>query len=571
MWSVDQKEEIVERSVVIVSVHNSAQKPLVLLVLDGVGLRSDSLDNSFTPANAPFLHDVMSSSAMRDGTITLELKAHGGAVGLPSDGDMGNSEVGHNIMGAGRVFPQGATQVSEAFKTGRIWTGPWLEVVDRGRHGHTIHFIGLLSDGNVHSHSDHLKKLLTEAASTGAKSLVIHVMLDGRDVLDHTAHFYLADLEGFLLDLNRLYNCDARIGSGGGRMTTTMDRYGADWSMVERGYNAHVRGVARQFHTASEAVEQLRREKPGVSDQQLPEFTVVDVQGRPLGSVQSDDAIVLFNFRGDRMIEIYQALTVAGFSKFHRIGLPDNLLIVGLIQYDGDLKIPKRYLVEPSRIDQTCSEVLAAAGIHQAAVAETQKFGHITYFWNGNRSSKFDESLEYYQEIQSNAEPFEHRPWMKSAETADEIIRLIASRNFPFIRANFAGGDMVGHTGNVVASRLAVGAIDVAVKRVWDEVSRSGGTLVVTADHGNCEMMWAHDSDGRVMMRDGVPISHKSHTLSPVPFVVLDKCDRILKSTYLPLPGLANVAPTLLTLLGITCPAIYEESLLAIEGARDAD
>ncbi len=543
----------------------------MLLVLDGIGLRSDSPDNSFTSTFAPFLYDAMSANAMCGETITLELKAHGRAVGLPSDNDMGNSEVGHNIMGAGRVFPQGATQVSEAFKTGRIWSGPWLEVVDRGRHGHTIHFIGLLSDGNVHSHSDHLKRLLTEAALSGARSLVIHVLLDGRDVLDHTAHLYLADLESFLLNLNRLHSCDARIGSGGGRMTTTMDRYGADWSMVERGYNSHVRGTARQFHSASEAVEQLRREEPGISDQQLPEFTVVDDQGQPVGPVLSDDAVILFNFRGDRMIEIYRALTEAGFSKFNRKGLPDNLLIVGMTQYDGDLKLPKLYLVEPSPIDLTCSEVLAAAGIRQAAVAETQKFGHITYFWNGNRSSRFDESLEYYLEIPSDAEPFEHRPWMKSAETADEIIRLIVSGNFSFIRANFAGGDMVGHTGNIVAARLAVGAIDLAVRRVWDEVSRHGGTLVVTADHGNCEMMWAHETDGRVMMRDGVEIGHNAHTLSPVPFVVLDKCDRTLKSTELPQPGLANVAASLLTLLGITSPAVYEKSLLTIEGARNAD
>ena len=549
------------------SIHNSADEPLVLLVLDGIGLRSPSPDNSFTQASAPFLYDAMSASALRGRTIALELKAHGTAVGLPSDNDMGNSEVGHNILGAGRVFPQGATQVRDAIETGRIWSGSWLEIVDRGRRGQTIHFIGLLSDGNVHSHIDHLKRLLAEAASSGVKSLVIHTLLDGRDVLDHTAHLYLADLEAFLVNLNRAHNCDARIGSGGGRMTTTMDRYGADWSMVERGYNAHVRGMARKFLNATEAVECYRQEFPGISDQQLPDFTVADDQGQPVGLVLSGDAIVLFNFRGDRMIEIYQALSEVSFSRFHRVGLPTNLLTVGLTQYDGDLKIPESYLVAPSPIDQTCSEVLAAAEIRQAAVAETQKFGHITYFWNGNRSSKFDESLEHYLEIPSDAEPFEHRPWMKSAETADAIIELIERRRFPFIRANFAGGDMVGHTGDLCASRLAVASIDLAVRRVWKEVSRRGGTLVVTADHGNCEMMWARDSDGGVMMRDGVAVGNNSHTLSPVPFVVLDTCDRILESTELPLPGLANVAATLLTLLGVECPERYEKSLLTIEGA----
>lgn len=540
---------------------NDASHPLVLVILDGFGVVAPADDNAVTLADAPVLHRLLDG----DGCTLVHLQAHGTAVGLPSDADMGNSEVGHNIMGAGRTFDQGAKQVEEALRTGSIWDGPWPEIVGRGRAGGRIHFIGLLSDGNVHSHVRHLAALLARAAADGARELVVHALFDGRDVTDGTAERYAAGAESLFAELRDRYGADARFGSGGGRMCTTMDRYEADWSVVARGWDAHVTGTARPFPSVSVALATLRAEDPSVSDQFLPAFTVVGADGEPVGAIRPGDAVVLFNFRGDRMIEIYRALTEEPFDRFERGRVPDDLLVAGMTLYDGDLGIPARYLVQPQRVDETVSEVVARAGLAQVAVAETQKFGHVTYFWNGNRSDKFDPSLEEYVEIPSDQVPFEQRPWMKSAETADEIVRRIGERRFAFIRANFAAGDMVGHTGDVAASTAAVEAMDRAIARVLDAVRAAHGTLVLTADHGNCEVLVERGKDGAPLTGpDGRPVPKKSHTLSPVPFIVVDALGREVRPTPLERPGLANIGASLLAMLGVPVPAAYAEPVVTV-------
>jgi 2,3-bisphosphoglycerate-independent phosphoglycerate mutase len=541
--------------------HNDRQSPLVLAILDGFGDMPPAEDNAVWLARAPFLHGLLHGQSDGGRTYRSHLRAHGSAVGLPSEGDMGNSEVGHNIMGAGRVFDQGAKQVEEAIKEGTIWGAGWQSVVARGR----VHFIGLLSDGNVHSHIRHLDILLRRAAADGATTLVVHALFDGRDVIDHTAEQYLAELEVTLAAVRAEYKVKAVVGSGGGRMATTMDRYEADWTIVQRGYHAHVTGTARPFTSAEEALATLRKEQPGVSDQFLPEFTVVGDDGQAVGSMHDGDAVVLFNFRGDRMIEIYRALTETPFDAFVRGPLPANLLVAGLTMYDGDLGIPALFLVPPVRVVGTVSEVIAGAGLRQAAIAETQKFGHVTYFWNGNRSDKFDEALEDYVEILSDRVPFEQRPWMKSAETADEVIRCVQSGSYEFVRANFAAGDMVGHTGDIDASVVAVEALDISLERVLEAVRAAGGTLVVTADHGNCEVMHERDKHGDTLLdADGVAVPKKSHTLSPVPFVVVDFVPRTLTISATPDLGLANVAGALLQLLGLPVPADYAEPVAVV-------
>ena len=533
---------------------NDASHPLVLVILDGFGIEAPADDNAVTLADAPVLHRLLAGA---DGTL-VHLQAHGTAVGLPSDADMGNSEVGHNIMGAGRTFDQGAKQVEEALRTGGIWDGPWPDIVARGRNGGRIHFIGLLSDGNVHSHVRHLAALLSRAAADGASDLVVHALFDGRDVTDGTAERYADGASSLFAELRERHGADARFGSGGGRMCTTMDRYEADWSVVARGWEAHVVGTARPFPSVAEALATLRAEDPTVSDQFLPAFTVVGADGAPVGAVRPGDAVVLFNFRGDRMIEIYRALTEEPFDRFDRGPVPGDLLVAGMTLYDGDLGIPARYLVQPQRVDGTVSEVVARAGLAQVAIAETQKFGHVTYFWNGNRSDKFDPALEEYVEIPSDQVPFEQRPWMKSAETADEIVRRIGERRFAFIRANFAAGDMVGHTGDVAASTAAVEAMDRAIARVLDAVRESGGTLVLTADHGNCEVLVERGRDGKPLAGpDGRPVPKKSHTLSPVPFVVVDALGRDVRRAPIERPGLANIGASLLAMLGVPVPAAY--------------
>jgi 2,3-bisphosphoglycerate-independent phosphoglycerate mutase len=538
---------------------NDRQSPLVLAILDGFGDMPPADDNAVWLARAPFLHALL-NDRFAGRVYRSHLRAHGSAVGLPSEGDMGNSEVGHNIIGAGRIFDQGAKQVEEAIKDGRIWGAPWQQVIARSR----VHFVGLLSDGNVHSHIRHLDILLRRAAEDGVRALVVHPLFDGRDVIDHTAEQYLAQLETTLSAIRSHYGITAVVGSGGGRMCTTMDRYEADWSIVERGWHAHATGTARPFPSAADALATLRKEHPGVSDQFLPEFTVVDADGAPIGAMQPNDAVLLFNFRGDRMIEIYRALTEEPFDAFPRGPLPADLLVSGLTMYDGDLGIPAIYLVPPFKVKGTVSELIADAGLRQAAIAETQKFGHVTYFWNGNRSDKFNEALEDYFEIPSDRVPFEQRPWMKSAETADEVIRCIESGSYDFIRVNFAAGDMVGHTGSIDASVVAVEALDISVERVLQAVRDAGGTLIITADHGNCEVMHEHDSKGTtLLLADGTPVLKKSHTLSPVPFIAVDFLDRKLRLSDRTDLGLANIAASVLELLALPVPADYSEPVLA--------
>ena len=542
---------------------NTASSPLVLAILDGVGLEGPTADNAVTSAAAPFLLGAIAGQVDGQPVVSLPIHAHGVAVGLPTDADMGNSEVGHNIMGAGRIFDQGAKQVEEAFRNGDIWGETWQMVMAHQQH--QIHFVGLLSDGNVHSHIRHLKALVTAAATGGAQKIVIHPLFDGRDVIDGTAEAYLADLEAFLGDIATTHRCSAVVGSGGGRMIVTMDRYEADWTIVENGWKAHAQGTARPFPSASAALTALRAEDSGVSDQYLPPFTVVDESGTPVGAMHDNDAVVIFNFRGDRVVEIYRALTEEPFAPFARGPLPENLLVVGMTLYDGDMGIPAHFLVPPTRVTGTVSELLATAGIAQYAVAETQKFGHVTYFWNGNRSEKFNAQLETWEEIPSDNVSFDKLPKMKAKETGDAVVAAVESGKYPFIRCNFAGGDMVGHTGDIPASIIAVEAIDEALIRVNAAVKAAQGTLLITADHGNCEVLIERDKNGAPLLdAHGVAVPKKSHTLSPVPFIAIDYSTRTITSGGVSDAGISNVAATILNLLGQPIPADYRPALLSV-------
>jgi len=542
---------------------NTTSSPLVLAILDGVGLEGPTADNAVTSAAAPFLLGAIGGMVGGQQVVSLPIHAHGVAVGLPTDADMGNSEVGHNIMGAGRIFDQGAKQVEEAFRNGDIWGETWQMVMARQQN--QIHFVGLLSDGNVHSHIRHLKALVTAAATAGAQKIVIHPLFDGRDVIDGTAETYLEDLEAFLTDIATTHRCSAVVGSGGGRMIVTMDRYEADWTIVENGWKAHAQGSARPFPSASAALATLRAEDSGVSDQYLPPFTVVDESGTPVGAMHDNDAVVIFNFRGDRVVEIYRALTEEPFTPFARGSLPENLLVVGMTLYDGDMGIPAHFLVPPTRVTGTVSELLATAGIAQYAVAETQKFGHVTYFWNGNRSEKFNAQLETWEEIPSDNVSFDKLPKMKAKETGDAVVAAVESAKYPFIRCNFAGGDMVGHTGDIPASIIAVEAIDEALIRVNEAVKAAKGTLLITADHGNCEVLIERDKNGEPLFdAHGVAVPKKSHTLSPVPFIAIDYSTRTITSRGVSDAGISNVAATILELLGQPVPADYRPALLSV-------
>lgn len=536
---------------------NGRKGPVILTVMDGVGLNPNKTGNAVAAAHTPNLDWLLSNC------MNTALKAHGKAVGLPSDKDMGNSEVGHNALGAGRIFHQGARLVNEAIESGRLWQGEtWKKLIENNvENSSTLHFLGLFSDGNVHSHIDHLKAMLIQAKKQGVKKCRIHILLDGRDVGESSALEYVRPFESFLQDLNN-DGTDYAIASGGGRMRVTMDRYEADWNIVKRGWEAHVLGEGERFSSAVEAIQTLRERDSEVTDQFLPPFVIANETG-PLGPVQDGDSVIFFNFRGDRALEISRAFECDDFPFFDRIRRP-QVEYAGMMEYDGDCHIPTQFLVEPPAIDETMGQLLSNTGVKQLALSETQKYGHVTYFYNGNWSGKFNENLETYIEIPSDQVPFEQRPWMKSAEITDTTIDALNKSEIRFARLNYANGDMVGHTGNYPAAVIAVECVDLALGRLMKAAEKIGGILIVTADHGNSDEMFELDKDGNVQKDDSGRIKPKtSHTLNPVPFIIFDpNYQNEYQLADLECRGLGNVAATCIQLLGYEPPDHYDPSLL---------
>ncbi len=538
------------------------QGPVVLAILDGVGLSDYVEGNAVRSACTPHL-DGLTRSA-----LSTSLKAHGVAVGLPSDEDMGNSEVGHNAIGCGRVFAQGAKLVTEAIATGALFRGQsWKEIAGNClQQRSTLHFIGLFSDGNVHSHVDHLKAMLEQAKKEGIQKARVHILLDGRDVGETSALDYVDPFETFLAGLNAGGAVDYRIASGGGRMAITMDRYNADWSMIQRGWDTHVRGKGAAYASAREAIEALRKAKPGVIDQDLPPF-VIARDGKPVGPIVDGDSVVFFNFRGDRAIEITRAFEEDSLDRIDRSPRP-QVVYAGMMQYDGDLKIPARFLVVPPAIDRTMGEYLARSGVTSYAISETQKYGHVTYFFNGNRSGKFDDKLETYVEIPSDIVPFEQRPWMKAAEITDTLLAAMASGKYRFLRLNYPNGDMVGHTGVFQAAQIAVEAVDLCLGRLIQAVEAAKGVLIVSADHGNAEdMIERNKKNGKLITDTETRISKvkTSHSLNPVPCLVYDtaRTGRITLADRKGL-GISSLAATCIRLLGFEPPADYDPSVVDV-------
>ncbi|MBE6633626.1 MAG: 2,3-bisphosphoglycerate-independent phosphoglycerate mutase [Ruminococcaceae bacterium] len=537
--------------------------PVLTIVMDGVGLAGDTVSNAVKSAYTPNLDRLMANYPM------VALKAHGTAVGLPSDDDMGNSEVGHNALGAGQVFAQGAKLVSNSIESGKMFSSAtWQELIAGVKaNGSTLHFLGLFSDGNVHSHIDHLKAMVAQAKKEGVRTVRVHTLIDGRDVGETSALEYITPFEDFLASLNDS-DFNARIASGGGRMQITMDRYEANWAMVEAGWKTHVLGEGRQFASAAEAVTTYREELH-VIDQDLPAFVIAE-NGKPVGTVNDGDSVIFFNFRGDRSIEISKTFDAAEgeFDKFDRVRVP-KVLYAGMLEYDGDLHIPKKYLVSPPEITNTMGEYLAATGVSVLAISETQKYGHVTYFWNGNKSGKFNEELETYIEIPSDVVPFEQRPWMKCAEITDRLIECLRSGAYKCLRVNFPNGDMVGHTGSLAATRCSMEALDLQLGRILPVIDELGGVAVITADHGNADEMFEMDKKGQPKVdKDGKMKSKTSHTLNPVPCIIYDNTNA--KNSYSVKAdegkfGLSNVAATVVNLLGYEAPAMWDASILNVQ------
>lgn len=533
--------------------------PVVLCIMDGVGFGKYTEGDAVLAASTPVIDEISKNNP------SVELKAHGKAVGLPSDGDMGNSEVGHNAMGCGRVFAQGAKLVQASIDTGAMFTGETWNKLTKNviTNDSALHFIGLLSDGNVHSHVRHLKAMIEKAKDMGVRTVRVHALLDGRDVGETSALDYFDPFETFLKELND-DNFDGAIASGGGRMKITMDRYDADWSMVELGWKTHVLGEGELFESAHDAITNLR-DRSGAIDQDLPPFIISDKDGAPIGPIVDGDSVIFFNFRGDRSIEITKAFNEgADFKHFDRVTIP-RVEYAGMMEYDGDLHIPEQYLVNPPEISRTMSEYLVASGVRQFSISETQKFGHVTYFFNGNKSGKFSEELETYVEIPSDVIPFEQKPAMKCAEITDKLIEAINSGDYPYIKLNFPNGDMVGHTGVFEAVIESMEAMDTCIGRIKEAIEKVGGVLILTADHGNADDMYEHDKKtGNVILGSkGKPKAKTSHSLNPVPCVIYDPAygddyDKVLNSGL----GISSIAATCMNLLGFEAPEDYDKSII---------
>ncbi|MCI6180277.1 MAG: 2,3-bisphosphoglycerate-independent phosphoglycerate mutase [Treponema porcinum] len=534
--------------------------PVVLVIMDGVGYGKYEEGDAVKASRMKYL-DWFTANCPH-----TKLKAHGTAVGLPSDDDMGNSEVGHNAMGCGRVFAQGAKLVSESISSGLMYEGEtWKKLIANVKAKNSaLHFIGLVSNGNVHAHIDHLYAMVEQAHKEGVKKIRVHALLDGRDVDPTSALTFVTPLEEKLASYT---DSDYQIASGGGRMFITMDRYNADWPMVQRGWYAHVLGEGRQFESATKAIETYRTEQAGLLDQDMHEF-VIAKDGKPVGTVEDGDSVILYNFRGDRALEITSAFEAgADFPHFDRKRVP-ACEYAGMMEYDGDAHVPHQYLVNPPTIDRTMGEYLTKTGVKLLAISETQKYGHVTYFFNGNKSGKFDEKLEDYVEVPSDTVPFEQRPWMKCAEITDKVIEAIKSGKYDHIRLNFPNGDMVGHTGVFNAVVCSMEGMDLQLGRLKAAIEEAGGILCLTADHGNSDDMYEHAKDGSVKMdKNGEPKAKTSHSLNPVPGIIYDpeykgEYDQSKLNEGL---GISSWPATIMELMGFVPPSDYDKSMINLK------
>ncbi|KAE8729750.1 2,3-bisphosphoglycerate-independent phosphoglycerate mutase [Hibiscus syriacus] len=496
-------------------------KNIAVAVLDGWGENKPDQYNCIYLAQTPTM-DSLKQGAPEKWRL---IRAHGTAVGLPTDDDMGNSEVGHNALGTGRIFAQGYASFLDFTL---LFCG-------------TLHLIGLLSDGGVHSRLDQLQLLLKGASEHGAKRIRVHILTDGREVADGSSVGFVETLENDLANL-REKGVDARIASGGGRMYVTMNLYENDWDVVKRGWDAQVLGEApHKFTNAVEAVKKLRE---NANDQYLPPFVVVDENNKAVGPIVDGDAVVTFNFRADRMVMLAKALEYQDFDKFDRVRYP---------------KI--RYAEHPVNIwCTTVSEFLPAVRLSNLVMS-------LSLEWNSLWLFPFPE-LEEYVEIPSDIGiTFNVQPKMKALEFAKKARDAILRRKFDHVRVNIPNGDMVGHTGDIQATIVGCKAADEALKMILDAIERVGRIFVVTADHGNAEDMVKRKKSGEPLYdKNGELQILTSHTCHPVPIAVGGRglaAGVKFRSDVLD-GGLANVAATVMNLHGFVAPSDYEPTLIEV-------
>jgi 2,3-bisphosphoglycerate-independent phosphoglycerate mutase len=501
---------------------SAVRRPVVLMILDGWGINPSCDYNAACQARTPRL------DGLRRDYPTTEIEASGLAVGLP-EGQMGNSEVGHLNIGAGRIIYQELTRISRAIEQGDFFNNPVLieAMVEVRRKGGKLHLMGLLSDGGVHSHNSHLYALVEMASQQGVSEVCIHAFLDGRDTPPQSGQNYLAQLEEHL----------AAIGLG--RVATMTGRFYAmdrdnRWERVERAYRAMTEGRGQFFASSAEAIASAYEN--GQTDE-FVEPCVIN-HGGSSNTVDDGDGVIFFNFRADRAREISRTFTECEFSGFQRSKSPQLAGFVCLTEYDETFALPVAF--PPSSYPAILGEVVSKAGLQQLRIAETEKYAHVTFFFNGGNESPFAGEERVLIPSPQEVATYDQKPAMSAPQVTAEMVQRVASGRYDLIVLNFANPDMVGHTGIMAAAVEAMETVDDCVGQVVDAVLAAGGSLLVTSDHGNCEQMSA---------ADGSP--HTAHTSNPVPLILVDP-DRL--HSQLRQGKLADIAPTLLHLLGLTQP-----------------
>ncbi len=498
--------------------------PVALIILDGWGLNKESQGNAVRQARTPRL------DALTAEYPTTWLKASGLDVGLP-DGQMGNSEVGHLNIGSGRIIYQDLTRISHSIETGDFFSNPVLReaMAQIRQSGGKLHLMGLLSDGGVHSHNTHLYSLVEMAKREGVSQVCIHALMDGRDTPPQGGINYLKQLEVEL----------ARIGLG--QVATIIGRYYAmdrdnRWDRVERAWRAMTSGHGQ---TATSSVQAIQAAYDAGQTDEFIEPQIICQNGQPVGQINHNDGMIFFNFRADRAREITRAFTQTDFAGFERPKVPKLSTFVCLSEYDETFDLPVAYASE--NYSNILGEMIAAAGLHQLRIAETEKYAHVTFFFNGGVETPFTNEDRVLIPSPQDVATYDLKPAMSALEVTDEVVRRIEQKIYALIVLNFANPDMVGHTGVLSAAISAMETVDNCVGRVVDALFAAGGCALITADHGNCEMM---------IDPKGGP--HTAHTVNRVPFVLVDpdNCQAELH------PGiLADIAPTILGLLKLEVPA----------------
>jgi len=534
----------------------SGRGPLIHVVLDGWGVGAADETNAVNKANLPVM------SRLIRGCPYTQLWTHGKYVGLPNEKDMGGSEVGHMTMGAGMVMEQGPTLIQNLLQSGEFFENPVLSRIIQNcvERDTPLHLLGLLSNGNIHSHVDHTEAIIRHAFQSGIRRCYLHALLDGRDVGVQSALDFTEPFEKLFSELKgQRPRIDYAFASGGGREVITMDRDN-NWEKIETGWQIHVHGQSEnQFPSIRDAIEHFRKQNPEIIDQDIPGFVIIR-NGEAVGRIEDQHALIFTNFRGDRATEFSQAVLADDFPYFERYRCPE-VLFAGMTQYDQDNQIPPDYLVGTPVVEEPFGKRILELGLKQFRLSETQKFAHVTFFYNGGYREPLDPLQENYHFIASDKIPsFAERPAMKAPGISKKAVEFINSGEYQYGLINFANADMVGHTGDFQATVRAVEAVDAALDNIVRAIDAVNGLLVITADHGNADEMLISNQNGTL------EISTK-HSLNPVPFLIYDP---LYNGDYRLKPfgqdynnNLSNIAATNFLLLGQAVPDDLAPSLFA--------